>query len=82
MKIELTHLKLYVTDNKYVYKKFNIIDKSFFIFNCSKNIREIERAWKKSCINEYKHTEGSLDYKNCMIIQEENFLEKIKSINS
>ena len=47
----------------------------FFIFNCSKNIREIERAWKKSCINEYKHTEGSLDYKNCMIIQEENFLE-------
>ena len=47
----------------------------FFIFSCSKNIREIERAWKKSCINEYKHTEGSLDYKNCMIIQEENFLE-------
>ena len=45
----------------------------FFIFNCSKNIREIERAWKKSCINEYKHTEGSLDYKNCMIIQEEIF---------
>ena len=54
----------------------------FFIFSCSKNIREIERAWKKSCINEYKHTEGSLDYKNCMIIQEENFLEKIKSVNS
>ena len=54
----------------------------FFIFSCSKNIREIERAWKKSCINEYKHTEGSLDYKNCMIIQEENFSEKIKSINS
>ena len=82
MKIERTHLKLYVTDNKYAYKKFNIIDKSFFIFNCSKNIRGIEKAWKKSCINEYKHTEGSLDYKNCMIIQEENFLEKIKSINS
>ena len=54
----------------------------FFIFNCSKNIREIERAWKKSCINEYKHTKGSLDYKNCMIIQEENFLETIKSIES
>ena len=54
----------------------------FFIFNCSKNIRENDRAWKKSCINEYKHTEGSLDYKNCMIIQEENFLEKIKSILS
>ena len=54
----------------------------FFIFNCSKNIREIKRAWKKSCINEYKHSEGSLDYKNCMIIQEENFLEKIKSIVS
>ena len=54
----------------------------FFIFNCSKNIREMEKGWKKSCINEYKHTEGSLDYKNCMIIQEENFLEKIKSINS
>ena len=53
----------------------------FFIFNCSKNIREIERTWKKSCINEYKHTKGSIDYKNCMIIQE-NFLEKIKSINS
>ena len=48
----------------------------FFIFNCSKNIREIEKGWKKSCINEYKHTEGSFDYKNCMIIQEENFLEK------
>ncbi len=75
MKIERTHLKLYVTDNKYVYKKFNIIDKSL-------NIREIERAWKKSCINEYKHTEGSIDYKNCMIIQEENFLETIKSIES
>ena len=54
----------------------------FFIFSCSKNIREIERAWKKSCINEYKHTEGSIDYKNCMIIQEENFLETIKSIES
>ena len=54
----------------------------FFILNCSKNIREIERAWKKSCINEYKHTEGSIDYKNCMIIQEENFLETIKSIES
>ena len=54
----------------------------FFIFNCSKNIRGIEKAQKESCINEYKHTEGSLDYKNCMIIQEENFLEKIKSINS
>ena len=74
-------MKLYVTDNKYAYTKFNIIDKSFF-FNCSKNIREIEKGWKKSCINEYKHTEGSLDYKNCMIIQEENFLEKIKSVNS
>jgi len=37
---------------------------------------------KKSCINEYKHAEGSFDYKNSMIIQEENFLEKIKSINS
>jgi len=82
LKIERTHLKLYVTDNKYAYEKFDIIDMSFFIFSCSKNIREIERAWKKSCINEYKHTEGSLDYKNCMIIQEENFLEKIKSINS
>ena len=54
----------------------------FFIFNCSKNIRGIKKAWKESCINEYKHSEGSLDYKNCMIIQEENFLEKIKSINS
>ena len=54
----------------------------FFIFSCSKNIREIEKGWKKSCIYEYKHTEGSFDYKNCMIIQEENFLEKIKSINS
>ena len=75
-------MKLYVADNKYAYKKFNIIDKSFFIFNCSKNIREIEKGWKKSCINECKHTEGSFDCKNCMIIQEENFLEKIKSINS
>ncbi len=75
-------MKLYVTNNKYEYKKFNIIDKSFFIFNCSKNIREIEIVWKKSCINIYKHTEGSLDYKNCTIIQEENFLEKIKSIDS
>ena len=82
MKIERTHLKLYVKDNKYIYKKFNTIDKSFFIFNCSINNREIERAWKKSFINEYKHTEGSIDYKNCMIIQEENFLEKIKSVNS
>ena len=82
MKIERTHLKLYVTDNKYAYTKFNIIDKSFFVFNCSKNIREIEKGWKKSCINEYKHTEGSFDYKNSMIIQKENFLEKIKSINS
>ena len=54
----------------------------FFIFYCSKNIREIERAWKKSCINKYKHTVGSIDYKNCMIIQEENFLETIKSIES
>ena len=33
----------------------------FFIFNCSKNIREIEKGWKKSCINEYKHTEGSFN---------------------
>ena len=54
----------------------------FFILNFSKNIRGIEKAWKKSCINEYKHTEGSIDYKNCMIIQEENFLETIKSIES
>ena len=75
-------MKLYVTNNKYAYKKFNIINKSVFIFNCSKNIRENERTWKKSCINEYKHIEGSLDYKNCMIIKEENFLEKIKSIVS
>ena len=82
MKIERTHLKLYVTDDKYACIKFNIIDKSFFIFNCSKNIREIEKGWKKSCINEYKHTEGSFDFKNFMIIQEENFLEKIKSINT
>ena len=63
-------------------KNLDIIDMFFFIFSCSKNIREIERAWKKSCINEYKHIEGSPEYKNCMIIQEENFLEKIKSINS
>ena len=46
----------------------------FFIFNCSKNIREIEKAWKKSCINEYKYTKGILDYKKCMIIQDEYFL--------
>ena len=82
MKIERTHLKLYVTDDKYACIKFNIIDKSFFIFICSKNIREIEKGWKKSCINEYKHTEGSFDYNNSMIIQEENFLETIKSIES
>ena len=75
-------MKLYVTDNKYAYAKFNNIDKSFFYFQLLKNVREIERAWKKSCINDYKHTEGSLDYKNCMIIQEENFLETIKSIES
>ena len=49
-------------------KNLDIIDMFFFIFSCSKNIREIERVWKKSCINEYKDTEGSLDYKNCMII--------------
>ena len=47
MKIERIHLKLYVTDNKYVYKKFNIIDKSFFIISCFKNIREIQRTLKK-----------------------------------
>lgn len=63
-------------------KNFIFLICLFFIFNCSINIREIERAWKKSCINEYKHTEGSIDYKNCMIIQEENFLETIKSIES
>ncbi|MAJ13844.1 MAG: hypothetical protein CMN44_02585 [SAR116 cluster bacterium] len=54
----------------------------FIIFSCSKNIKEIERTWKKSCIKTYKYSEGSVDFRNCMIIQEENFLEKLKSINS
>ena len=81
MKIERTHLKLYVTDNKYAYKKFNIIDK-FFLFSIALKILDKLKSLEKSCINEYKHTEGSIDYKNCMIIQEENFLETIKSIES
>ena len=60
----------------------SLIKNNFETQSAFKTIREIEKAQKESCINEYKHTEGSLDYKNCMIIQEENFIEKIKSINS
>ena len=40
-------------------KNLDIIDMFFFIFSCSKNIREIERVWKKSCINDRSMLERS-----------------------
>ena len=66
-----------------MYIKNLILLISLFLFSIALKISEkLKELGKKSCINEYKHTEGSIDYKNCMIIQEENFLETIKSIES
>ena len=65
-----------------MYIKNLILLISLFLFSIALKILEELKKLGKSCINEYKHTEGSIDYKNCMIIQEENFLETIKSIES